>query len=57
MKEEEKSPVARLEEALDSQIDYFAAEYDLSLAEAIGCLESVKFRLFREVYEKNEGET
>ena len=39
---------------LDLKIEYFRQEFELTYAEAIGCLELVKHRLLRELFEDPE---
>ena len=43
-----KESVDRFCEAIEKQIQYFAKEYDMTIAEAVGCLEVIKFQLMKE---------
>lgn len=46
--------VERLAEALDKLIEYFSAEYNITLAAAIGCLHLKMHKLIQQAYEEDE---
>lgn len=46
------STTERLIEALEDQIAYFAQEYEMTNAEAVGCLEIVKHNLIRRMLDE-----
>lgn len=47
--------IERFVESIDERISYFRKEYELTYAEAIGCLELIKFDLMMEA--KGDGES
>ncbi len=51
---EPKNTVEAFISELDRKIEYFRQEFDLTYAEAVGCLELVKHRLIREVFDADE---
>ena len=48
-------PIVRLEKDLESRIKYFTEEYDIRIAETVGCLEIIKARLLAMLIEGGKG--
>lgn len=46
---ENEDRINRFVKAIEERIDYFRREYDLTYAEAVGCMEIIKYDLMREM--------
>lgn len=46
--------ITRFVEAIEERIDYFRKEYEMTYAEAVGCLEIIKFDLLSEMKDQDD---